>query len=226
MKDVEIITRVVGGKFTPPSELNPDVPPALDAIVLKGLSPNPKTRFESARAMALELAGAVDAHPREEVAATVERFAARVLEGRSEKIRAMELAAVELAPDEDAGEVTLGLPDFASANAAPPTTLSPSTDATADDDHTLKNATPPHIDAASVPLPGIEDDGPPSADVAADALQGGASRESQTLRAHASTASTPGTGRARLDARWLIALAIAAFVAVACALVLGFRALQ
>lgn len=40
----------------PPSSLNPDVPPALDALVLRAIAKSPDARFESARELATELA--------------------------------------------------------------------------------------------------------------------------------------------------------------------------
>ena len=38
-----------------PSEVNPEVPPALDAIVLKALSKNPANRYQSAAEMRADL---------------------------------------------------------------------------------------------------------------------------------------------------------------------------
>ncbi|HEX7746234.1 MAG TPA: Stk1 family PASTA domain-containing Ser/Thr kinase [Micromonosporaceae bacterium] len=46
-----------------PSELNPDVPPALDAIVLKALSKNPLNRYQSAGEMRADLLRAVAGRP-------------------------------------------------------------------------------------------------------------------------------------------------------------------
>ncbi|HEX8627782.1 MAG TPA: Stk1 family PASTA domain-containing Ser/Thr kinase [Catenuloplanes sp.] len=46
-----------------PSELNPDVPPDLDAIVLKALSKNPLNRYQSAQEMRADVLRAVSGRP-------------------------------------------------------------------------------------------------------------------------------------------------------------------
>jgi serine/threonine protein kinase len=51
--------RVMAGEAPPPSELRPEVPPALDAIVLRCLHPMPHGRFPSAAALAEAVAEAV-----------------------------------------------------------------------------------------------------------------------------------------------------------------------
>jgi serine/threonine protein kinase len=48
--------RVMEGAAPPPSELRPDVPPALDAVVLRCLQPQPQARYPSAAALADALA--------------------------------------------------------------------------------------------------------------------------------------------------------------------------
>jgi serine/threonine-protein kinase len=98
MKDVEIVTRVITGKFTAPSLVNADVPPALDAIVLRGLDPNPDKRFLTARDMAIEIERTVGLATPSEVSEVVERLAADALRVRNEKVHAIELAAAALAP--------------------------------------------------------------------------------------------------------------------------------
>src|SRR5206468_12990808 len=74
MKDVEIITRVMAGKFTKPSLVNPDVPAVLDDIALKGLHPDPNKRFGSARGMAIEIDKAVGLATPSAVSTSVERL--------------------------------------------------------------------------------------------------------------------------------------------------------
>jgi serine/threonine protein kinase len=51
--------RVMAGEAPPPSELRPEVPPALDAIVLRCLDPMPDGRYPSAAALAEAVAQAV-----------------------------------------------------------------------------------------------------------------------------------------------------------------------
>jgi serine/threonine-protein kinase len=100
LKDVEIVTRIVAGKFPAPSTFAPDVSPALDQIVLRGLVPDPKKRFSTAKEMALEIENNVGLATPTEVSAFVERLASEQLKKRQEKLSAMEIAAADLIPDE------------------------------------------------------------------------------------------------------------------------------
>ena len=47
----------------PPSTINPDVPPELDAIVLKALAKNPANRYQSAAEMRADLIRAINGRP-------------------------------------------------------------------------------------------------------------------------------------------------------------------
>src|SRR3954452_11110366 len=47
----------------PPSSLNPDVPPELDAIVLKAMAKNPANRYQSAAEMRADLIRAINGRP-------------------------------------------------------------------------------------------------------------------------------------------------------------------
>ncbi len=47
--DAEVMFRVLEGKVDPPSRHRPDVPRALDEIILRGLSPKPSDRFATAQ---------------------------------------------------------------------------------------------------------------------------------------------------------------------------------
>jgi serine/threonine-protein kinase len=49
------IARVLTGEVAPPSSLVPDIPPELDAVVMRGLHRDPAERFETARDMARAL---------------------------------------------------------------------------------------------------------------------------------------------------------------------------
>jgi serine/threonine protein kinase len=51
-QDIALISRVRAGVEQPPSHFSPGLPPALDALVMKALSPNPAERFTTAREMA------------------------------------------------------------------------------------------------------------------------------------------------------------------------------
>jgi serine/threonine-protein kinase len=49
------VTNVLERKVQPPGSISPDIPKALDGLVLKALDRNPRRRFDSAREMALAL---------------------------------------------------------------------------------------------------------------------------------------------------------------------------
>ena len=51
----QALARVVGEKIVPPSTYRPEVPPELDAIVLRATDRDPERRFPSAEALAVEL---------------------------------------------------------------------------------------------------------------------------------------------------------------------------
>jgi hypothetical protein len=95
-KDVDIISRIVQGNLTPPSQYAPHVTPELDDIVMRALASDPKKRTASARDLALELERTVGLASPSEVTAWVERLAADVLEARANLVRAMELGARDL----------------------------------------------------------------------------------------------------------------------------------
>jgi len=102
LKDVEIVTRVVQGKFGPPSAHSPGISPELDAIVLKGLAPDPKKRYLTAKEMATDLEKKVGLVPREEIGRWVEKLAKGILDKRMAKVKAIEEAARGLRPSEGA----------------------------------------------------------------------------------------------------------------------------
>jgi eukaryotic-like serine/threonine-protein kinase len=108
-KDVEIVTRVVQGKFPKPSQFA-DLPPEVDEVVLRGLAVDPNKRYATAREMAIDLERKVGLAPASEIAAWVERIAHKVLAERSANVAAMERAAVDLV----ASESTSPPPAFAS----------------------------------------------------------------------------------------------------------------
>lgn len=97
-KDVEIVTRVVQGKWQAPSEFRPDVPPELDAIVLRGLDVDPEKRYSNARDMALDLERKVGLAPPSEVGEWVEKNAPEALRHRAERVAAMEKVSGDLVP--------------------------------------------------------------------------------------------------------------------------------
>jgi eukaryotic-like serine/threonine-protein kinase len=99
-KDIEIVTRVVKGDFTRPSAIRTEIPPELEAVVMKGLEVDPAARWPDARAMALALERTVKLATSTEVSEWVERNAADVLAERAEKVLVMEKRAASLSPSE------------------------------------------------------------------------------------------------------------------------------
>jgi serine/threonine-protein kinase len=78
------VTRILTIAPDPPSKHAPDIPPALDALVLKGLSKARGQRFTTAKAMAQTLEAAVPPAGALEVGAWVERLASEELHRRIE----------------------------------------------------------------------------------------------------------------------------------------------
>ncbi|MBL8610266.1 MAG: protein kinase [Myxococcales bacterium] len=88
-----IVEQVLFRDIQPPSSLAPAVPPALDALVMRGLARDPKARFQSAREMALALEACVRPALRSEVATWVAAVAAADIERRTREVAEVESAA-------------------------------------------------------------------------------------------------------------------------------------
>jgi serine/threonine-protein kinase len=88
--DAEIMATVAALPVEPPSRIVPGLPPAIDAVVLKGLERDPARRFETAREMALALEACGPFAPPSEVGAWVERVAGAALAARSRLIEGIE----------------------------------------------------------------------------------------------------------------------------------------
>jgi eukaryotic-like serine/threonine-protein kinase len=97
-KDIEIVTRTVKGDFKPPSSVRTEIPPELDAVVMKGLEVDPAERWPDARAMALALERTVDLATPADLGDWVKEWAADVLKDRAEKVAVMEKRAASLSP--------------------------------------------------------------------------------------------------------------------------------
>lgn len=94
-----LVMRILQGNRTKPSKINPDVPPALDAIVMKGLTPNPNLRFQTAREMAFALEDACPPTTPARVGAWVEQVVAESLKARNVKVAEIEsLSSTSLPP--------------------------------------------------------------------------------------------------------------------------------
>lgn len=111
LKDVEIVTRIVQGKFVGPSAHTEGIPPELDQIVLKGLAADPKKRYPSAKEMAADLESKIGLLDRGEIGAWVERLAKPVLDKRAAKVARMEEAAKGLRPSATSSGMRSSTPD-------------------------------------------------------------------------------------------------------------------
>ena len=85
-----LAARMKQAKIDPPSLLAPEVPPALDAVVMKGLALDSEARFATAREMAFALEEAVTPATQAQVAAWVEVVAAKALAERAARIAQIE----------------------------------------------------------------------------------------------------------------------------------------
>jgi serine/threonine protein kinase len=88
--DVEVFGKVLQGTVPLPSSMVPDIPPALDAIVLQSLARAPADRFESAHVMARALERSAPLVPASEIADFVARIAAGSLAARAQKVALIE----------------------------------------------------------------------------------------------------------------------------------------
>jgi serine/threonine protein kinase len=88
--DVAVFSKVLEGKVDPPSKVAPQVPTALDAIVLKSLAMSPHDRYETARDMARALEVAVQLVPVSEIGEWVEKIGADHLSTRAQTISRIE----------------------------------------------------------------------------------------------------------------------------------------
>jgi serine/threonine protein kinase len=90
--EAEVLAAVLEDVVEPPSRYAPDVPPALDALVLRALDRNPLQRFSSAREMAQSLELATPCATATEVREWIESLAATSLAERRRQIAELESA--------------------------------------------------------------------------------------------------------------------------------------
>ena len=111
-----VLSRVIAGEVKPPSSLNPEVPKALDEVVMKGLSRDLDARHKTAKelAQAVERVGVASLG---EVGEWVDHTARPILEKRAARLAAVENGAAGLAPS----SVTTEPPDALDPRASQPT---------------------------------------------------------------------------------------------------------
>jgi serine/threonine-protein kinase len=94
-----LLASLVPRPIEPPGRSRPDVPSALDDVVLRGLSFDPEARFDSAHAMALALERSVPLATPAQVGAWVAGLLGAELEERAATVEAIEAAPGD--PDDD-----------------------------------------------------------------------------------------------------------------------------
>ena len=104
-QETAIVAAILSRPLVPPSQVNPRVPAAFDAILGRGLHRDPAQRYENAREMAADLERCVGIASMSEVREWVEANAHAELARR-----AMRVAAIEAAPrDDDNVDLTPGI---------------------------------------------------------------------------------------------------------------------
>jgi serine/threonine-protein kinase len=110
--EASILARVLRGDPPAPSTLAPDLPPAFDRVVLRGLASEPSARYETAHEMAQDLEASVRVASAGEIGDWVERVASRELEERARRIADIERDAADGAvPSSLASMVTPTAPE-------------------------------------------------------------------------------------------------------------------
>ena len=112
--DAAIVERVLYGTFPPPSELVPELPKEIDAIVARGLARSPAERYPTAREMADALERCLGVASMNEIADWVVGAAGSTLDKRARMV-----AAIERSTDRS-GAMPAQLPVGLSAVELPP----------------------------------------------------------------------------------------------------------
>jgi serine/threonine-protein kinase len=86
-----VITSVLERHVPPPSSLVPDLPPGLDAVVLKALERDPAKRFDTAQQMAFAIEACVPSSSSMHVAEWIARIAGEVLALRARSVAQIEI---------------------------------------------------------------------------------------------------------------------------------------
>jgi len=107
--DLALLHQLRYAEIAKPSSMA-DVPPALDAVVLKGLDREASARWETADAMAEALEDALAPASPRKVGEWVTKLAAKTLEDRARRVSEIESSSTMVAPDPDRQSA---LPTFA-----------------------------------------------------------------------------------------------------------------
>jgi len=103
----ERILKVLKGNIPPPSALVPGLPVIVDKIALRGLSPDPRDRYETADEMAAELENMLSPASQRAVGEWVSKLAHEALERRADLLQQIEVSNINSTPPAVLGK---GLP--------------------------------------------------------------------------------------------------------------------
>jgi serine/threonine-protein kinase len=90
----ERLVKIVKGGYPRPSDIGVEVPAELEAVVMKGLAPDPAERYGAALDMAIELERHAELASQRVVGEWVARYARGTLEHRADLIQAIETSSV------------------------------------------------------------------------------------------------------------------------------------
>ncbi len=93
-----IVGQMLLGEVDPPSQYNAAIPPDLDAVVLRALSPVPEARFATANAMVLAIEGALPIGTPREIAAWTRLVAGDELDSRAALVADVERGTATQTP--------------------------------------------------------------------------------------------------------------------------------
>ena len=111
----ERILKVLKGNVPPPSALVPGLPVVVDKIALRGLSPHPLDRYETADEMAAELENMLSPASQRTVSEWVTKLAHEALEGRAELLQQIEVSNINSTPPSALGKGAPSAPIASSA---------------------------------------------------------------------------------------------------------------
>jgi eukaryotic-like serine/threonine-protein kinase len=90
LNEGQVLGAVLAGNFPPPSSVVPSVPPAVDALVMRGISMNPAARWQTAREFAIAVERTLGVASPYEVAEWAQSVGAEALAMRAARVREME----------------------------------------------------------------------------------------------------------------------------------------
>jgi len=100
----ERILKVLKGNVPPPSALVPGLPLVVDKIALRGLSPHPLDRYETADEMAAELENMLSPASQRTVGEWVTKLASEALESRADLLQQIEVSNINSTPPQSGGK--------------------------------------------------------------------------------------------------------------------------